>query len=312
MLKSLSYAMDDFPAHMKSMLAQERLRTAASKPGQARSNIMSQLLQASEASGAGEGLSQEEMLGNLFVFGAAGFDTTANTLSYALVLLARLPEWQAWLVEEVDRILPAELTSEQLEYSAVFPQATRMLAFMYETLRLYTPLVHMAKVAKTQQVLSTSSGEYWLPANTTVYVNSIAVHLSAAVYRNLNLHEGESPRDDDEFRFRPSRWLNRPGSPQIHFQPPKGTFLAWSAGPRVCPGMAMAKVEFSAVMLTLLRRSHLEAVALEGEERADMERRLDARLRDSMSVLTLQMNGVYDVGEGGQGLPLRIVRRHGD
>jgi len=112
-------------------------------------------------------------------------------------------------------------------------------------------------------------------------------------------------------RFRPSRWLNHPGSPQIHFQPPKGTFLAWSAGPRVCPGMAMAKVEFSAVMLTLLRRSRLEAVALEGEERADTHRRLDARMRDSMSVLTLQMNGVYDVGEGGQGLALRVVRRRG-
>ncbi|KAK0940387.1 hypothetical protein LTR91_027204, partial [Friedmanniomyces endolithicus] len=81
------------------------------------------------------------MLGNLFVFGAAGFDTTANTLSYALVLLARYPAWQAWLVEEVDRIFPAQPTSEQqLEYSAVFPQATRTLAFMYETLRLYTPL----------------------------------------------------------------------------------------------------------------------------------------------------------------------------
>ncbi|KAK0949419.1 hypothetical protein LTR91_026473, partial [Friedmanniomyces endolithicus] len=66
MMQSLGYAMDDFPAHMKSMLAQERQRTAASKLGQARSNIMSQLLQASEASGAGEGLSQEEMLGNLF------------------------------------------------------------------------------------------------------------------------------------------------------------------------------------------------------------------------------------------------------
>ncbi|KAK0305678.1 hypothetical protein LTR82_016686 [Friedmanniomyces endolithicus] len=313
MMQSLGYAMDDFPAHMKSMLAQERQRTAASKLGQARSNIMSQLLQASEASGAGEGLSQEEMLGNLFVFGAAGFDTTANTLSYALVLLARYPAWQAWLVEEVDRIFPAQPTSEQqLEYSAVFPQATRTLAFMYETLRLYTPLVHLAKVAKTPQLLSRSRGEYWLPADTTVYVNNIAVHLNADVYRNLNLHERESPRNDDECRFRPSRWLNAPGNPQIHFQPPKGGFLAWSAGPRVCPGMAMAKVEFSAVLLTLLRRSRLEAVALEGEARADTDRRLEARLRDSMSVLTLQMNGIYDVGErGGQGLALRVVRRRG-
>ncbi|TKA66445.1 hypothetical protein B0A55_10006 [Friedmanniomyces simplex] len=220
MIQSLSYAMDDFPAHTKQMLEQERKRTAASRDGEARSNIMSQLLQASESSGKGEGLTQEEMMGNLFVFSAAGFDTTAGTLAYALVLLARYPEWQDWLVEEVDRILPADFTPEQLEYGAVFPQASRMIAFMYETLRFYTPVVHLAKEAMVEQVISTSGGEYWLPANTVVYVNSIAVHLNPDVYRNLNLQKGELPSDDDEYRFRPSRWLNPPVSQQVHFQPP--------------------------------------------------------------------------------------------
>ena len=34
-------------------------------------------------------LSEDEMMGNLLVFTSAGFDTTANTLSYAPVLLYR-------------------------------------------------------------------------------------------------------------------------------------------------------------------------------------------------------------------------------
>ncbi|KAK3073291.1 hypothetical protein LTR53_005243 [Teratosphaeriaceae sp. CCFEE 6253] len=309
MLKALGYAVEDFPAHTKSMLEQERARMAASAHGEARGNIMSQLLQASESSEKGQGLTQEEMMGNLFIFSAAGFDTTANTLSYALVLLARYPEWQQWLLEEVDRVLPVDLTSEQLEYSTVYPQATRMLALMYETLRLFTPVVHVAKMTVAEQALSVSSGEYWLPAGTTVYVNSIAVHLSPEVYRNVNLQEGDRASDDDEARFRPSRWLNPPGSVQPLWQAPKGAFLPWSAGPRVCPGMSMAKVEFSAVMLTLLRHSRLEAVALDGENREMTDKRLDARMRDSMSVLTLQMNGVYDLAPGEAGLPLRVVRR---
>jgi hypothetical protein len=73
--------------------------------------------------------------------------------------------------------------------------------------------------------------------------------------------------------------------------------------------MAMAKVEFSAVMLTLLRRSRLEAVSLEGESREQTDRRLDARMRDSMSILTLQMNNVYDMADSEKALKLRMVRR---
>ncbi|KAK4897815.1 hypothetical protein LTR27_004587 [Elasticomyces elasticus] len=308
-LNALGYAVEEFPAHTHAKLEQERKRAAASKDGEARGNIMSQLLQASEDSEKGEGLTQEEMMGNLFVFSAAGFDTTANTLSYALVLLARYPEWQQWLLEEVDTILPADFTAEQLDYSSVFPQATRMLAFMFEVLRFWTPVVHLAKETVVEQMITTSHGDYWLPANTAVYVNSIAVHLDPEVYRNINLQDGEFPSDDDENRFRPSRWVNPPGSQQVHFQPPKGTYLPWSAGPRVCPGMAMAKVEFSAVMLTLLRRSRLEAVSLKGESREQTDRRLDARMRDSMSILTLQMNNVYDMADSEKALKLRMVRR---
>jgi hypothetical protein len=32
-------------------------------------------------------------------------------------------------------------------------------------------------------------------------------------------------------------------------------------------------------------------------------------MRDSISVLTLQMKGVYDVGDGGEGLRVRVSRR---
>ncbi|KAK4909375.1 hypothetical protein LTR49_021827 [Elasticomyces elasticus] len=206
-LNALGYAVEEFPTHTHAKLEQERRRAAASKDGEARGNIMSQLLQASEDSEKAEGLTQEEMMGNLFVFSAAGFDTTANTLSYALVLLARYPEWQHWLLEEVDTILLADFTVEQLDYSSVFPQATRMLAFMFEVLGFWTLVVHLAKETVVEQMITTSHGDYWLPANTAVYVNSIAVHLDPEVYRNINLQDGEFPSDDDDNLFRPSRWV---------------------------------------------------------------------------------------------------------
>ncbi|KAK4542300.1 hypothetical protein LTR36_006953 [Oleoguttula mirabilis] len=310
-LNSLSYAMQEFPTHTMDMLDQERQRSAASKDGKARSNIMSQLLQASESPGVDEkskALSDEEMMGNLFIFTAAGFDTTANTLSYAVALLVRFPQWQDWLVEEIDSILMTEVTNEELEYTAIYPRCIRIMAFMMETLRLYTPLVHIPKQTRTPQTIQTTSGDYWLPANTTLYLNNVALGLDPEVWRNLNLSNEAEATEDDELRFRPTRWLNPLGSAQPLFSPPKGRFLPWSAGPRVCPGQKMAQVEFTAVILALLRRNRIEAVPLSGESTEQVNSRLDALMKDSISILTLQMNGVYDVDED-KGLRLRMCKR---
>lgn len=317
-LKTLGYAIQEFPQHTHTMLNEEsqRLREQQSV---SRSNIMSQLVQASENGDPDlrtgdkkmKALSDEEMMGNLFVFTGAGFDTTANTISYALILLSRYPQWQDWLFEEIDGILSNETaTDEELDYATIFPKATRVLALMLETLRLFTPLIHISKQTAKEQTIQTSKGIYWLPANSTVYVNGVALHLDPMIWRNLNLADKEEASDTDEYHFRPTRWVNPPGSQHPLFQPPKGTYVPWSTGPRVCPGQKFAQVEFVTVFLTLLRQHKLSAVALEKESQEDVEKRLDARMKDSMSVLTLQMNGVYDVSSSNEkGLKLRLSRR---
>lgn len=318
-LKTLAYAVEEFPKHTNAMLDAERQRLRQEQ-SVSRSNIMSQLVQASEHGDPdlqtpGEkktkALSDEELTGNLFVFTAAGFDTTANTISYALITLARYPRWQDWLFEEIDSILPRNVASdEKLDYATIFPKANRVLALMHETLRLFTPLVHISKQTATPQTIETSKGKFWLPANTTVFINSTALHIDPAVWRNLNLADKEEPSDEDEHTFRPSRWMNPSGSQQLLFQPPKGTYVPWSSGPRVCPGQKFAQVEFVTVFLILLQRHKIEAVPLENESRADMERRLDTRMKDSMSILTLQMNNVYDVSDSaGKGIKLKLAKR---
>lgn len=314
-LKALSFAMREFPIHTRNILDQERQRTLAAH-GETRSNIMSQLLHASEqGDGTGKGskaaLSESEMLGNLFIFTAAGFDTTANTLAYALVLLARYPQWQDWLFEEIDSIMPADSTAD-LDYAAIYPKAIRVQAVMLEVLRVFPPVIHIAKMTRTPQKITTSRGTFNFPANTTVYINTVGLHIDPAVWRNLNLSSGEVKSETDELLFRPTRWINTNApaeGPQL-FKPPKGAYVPWSAGPRVCPGQKMAQVEFAAIFLKLFRGARIEAVSEQEETREELEQRLDARMRDSISVLTLQMNGVYDVGDKEEGgLKLRVRRR---
>ncbi|PIA91796.1 hypothetical protein CB0940_09194 [Cercospora beticola] len=325
-LRDVGQAVKEFPSYNKSLLEREKAQNA--EAGQSRNNIMSQLLKASESEtkNGARVLTEEEMSGNLFVFTAAGFDTTANTLSYALVLLCCHPEWQDWMFEELDSILPSADSTEELDYTSIFPKATRTLAIMFETLRIFSPLVHMAKQTVTEQTITTSRGTFWFPPNATVYVNNIGLHLAPDVWRNLNVHEEWNEHEDrrDEEHFRPSRWLNTNIAPlsdsnsqPTFFQPPKGTFSPWSLGPRVCPGQKMAQVEFVSIFVTLFRRYRVEAVpekksdSGEWESKEEVRVRLERKMKDSESILTLQMRGIYGVKDenGKEGLALRLVRR---
>lgn len=300
----------------KEILDQERERRARGEQPP-KPTVVSKILRASEeGKDQGLALSEVEMISNLFIVTAAGFETTATTLAYAVVLLARYPEWQDWLLEEVDS-LPTTATDEEglVDYNAVFPRATRTLAFMFETLRLFPAVPHVHRETSAPQTLQAMTGTIHVPAGMRVYVNSLALHLLPS-WRDVN-RESDPPvvqaaaQDgglSDEHVFRPSRWLNPPGSAQAHYHPPKGTWVPWAMGPRVCPGMKMAQVEFTAAVLTLLQHHRVEAVPLPGEDRAATEKRLDGRLRDSRWVTVLQMNGVFEPREG-EGLRLKLSKR---
>lgn len=235
----------EFPIHTEAMLDQERQRACDDQTATGRSNIMSQLLRGSDE----QHLSEEELTGNLFLFTAAGFETTANTLSYAIVLLSRYPRWQKWLFEEVDNLMSTD-GSEDPVYAAVFPKVTRIMAVMLETMRLYTPVVHVIRTNKTPQELKTVNGMIHLPAGSSVVIDNIALHLDPDVWPDIN-RCSDPPWvavDDkslpDEYTFRPSRWINPPGSTRPIYQPPKGYFIPWGHGPRICPGQKMGQVEF--------------------------------------------------------------------
>lgn len=271
-MRHLGQAKVEFPIHTEAALSQERQLAAES--GAPRNNVMSALIAASEQDEGSEkktkgpALTEKELQGNLWIFTAAGFDTTANTITFSLILLARYPRWQKWLLEEIDTLIPNP-DIEELDYQEIFPRAHRVMAVMLETLRLYTPLIHILKEAKTEQQMTTSlCGTFRIPAPANIYVNTVLLHRDPDLWRNLNMTKMElsASKDDedglagDEHNFRPTRWLNPPDSESKLFQPPKGAFLPWSAGPRVCPGQKMAQVEYVGVIVALFARRKLEVV----------------------------------------------------
>lgn len=76
-----------------------------------------------------KGLSVGEIFGNIFVINFAGHDTTANTLAFAVLLLAAHPKVQSWVAEEVRNHVKGT-SPESWQYKDVFPRLVRCQAVM--------------------------------------------------------------------------------------------------------------------------------------------------------------------------------------
>lgn len=127
-----------------------------------------------------------------------------------------------------------------------------------------------------------------------MYISTVALHSDPKTY-------GADASD-----FNPSRWLNSPSLVPSATDPsytiaaqiknfPKGTYLPWSSGPRVCPGQKMAQVEFVTVFMTILGKYRCEAERSEGEGDEQVKRRVEAIMRNSAPKLTLQMSRNEDL-----------------
>lgn len=129
---NFALAVQRFPSYSKQVLEHERSLVAQDST---RSNFIAMLLaehdaKTANAPAAAQRLQVEEIQGNLFAFSAAGFDTTANSMIYAVALLAAYPRWQDWIAEELTHVLKEEDTIEQSQYPEVHHRLGRCEALM--------------------------------------------------------------------------------------------------------------------------------------------------------------------------------------
>lgn len=255
------------------------------------------------------GLSDDEIYGNLFLYNLAGHETTAGTLCYGIPLLAIHPDVQSWIREEIQHILGTNTSATSgkngdigkptdINYEEIFPRLKRCLALMYETLRLYGPLYGIPRYTGTATLAVKIDEErtVLLPPKTSIAVNNGATQTDPAVW------------GDDAHIWRPSRWISSSTSSETKTEEEvtgglddekflllepgtrfKESYLAWSSGPRVCPGMKFSQVEFVAVIMSLFHTHRVEPVVDRGETMTQARARLQDILDDSHMIVTVQM-----------------------
>lgn len=165
----------------------------------------------------------------------AGYDTTGTTLAWACYELAKNPEIQEKLRQEVEDILDGD-PERKLTYDDI-QSMTYLDQVINETLRFHNPVGALQRsAAKEYKVPGT---DIVLPKDTMVWINVLSMHFDQKHYEN--------PHGFDPDHFSKDAKSNR--HPYA--------FMPFGHGPRNCIGMRFAVMEAKIALANLVRNFNL-------------------------------------------------------
>ncbi|KAJ6562234.1 cytochrome P450 [Mycena capillaripes] len=232
-----------FANHVGHQIVREKM-DALRKGSRIQMDVYDTLLEQGYSDKKRNTLSEQELAAQTGIILVAGQDTTANTLAFGLLELARNPEFQDQLRAEIHSSLGA---------TVLYDSMPLLNAFIKETLRVYPAGPIPEKVALQDtviplaEVVTTSNGEIMkqLPVR-----KGQTIHIATAAYQRL-----ESRWGADAHKFRPSRWIDGIIS-QGQAVGPYANLLTFLGGPRMCLGWRFAILEMQVFFSELVGKFH--------------------------------------------------------
>ncbi|ERN42138.1 cytochrome P450 [Rubidibacter lacunae KORDI 51-2] len=178
----------------------------------------------------GSQMSDRQLRDELATLMLAGHETTANALTWTWMLLAQNPQVEAKLHQELDVVLQGRLPS-----AADLPHLTFAQNILKESMRLYPPIVLMARSAIQDYVLMGCR----IPKKCIVLMSPWVMHRSDRYF-------------EDPLSFQPERWEN-----DMEKRLPKCTYFPFGEGPRICIGKSFAQMESILILATIAQRYRL-------------------------------------------------------
>lgn len=180
------------------------------------------------------GFTDDELVNQIMTFLAAGHETTASALTWAIYMLCRHPTTQVKLRAEVHLRLTPQLSGSQPITADLIDSAPYLQAFCHEILRLYPPV----SITIRQAVVDTVIASVPIPKGTTIILAPWAINTSTALW------------GPDAQAFRPERWIeSASGGVGSNFG-----FLTFLHGPRSCIGQRFAEAELACLLATWVGR----------------------------------------------------------
>ncbi|KAF9048946.1 cytochrome P450 [Panaeolus papilionaceus] len=227
--KAAGQALVEMRKYMTEMIHQRRHSEKVE-----RNDLFSILLEENSQHLDDAALTDDELIGNVFLFLLAGHETTAHTLAYAFCLLALYPDEQEKLYQHIKSVLPDGRTPKYEDMNTL----TSSLAVLHETLRLFPVATSFPKVSTEDTILTTHNlqGEpktIAVPKGAYITISIVGIHYNPRYW-------------PDPKAFKPERFLKSDW--------PRDAFIPFSSGSRACLGRRFAETEAVAVLTMLVSR----------------------------------------------------------
>lgn len=171
----------------------------------------------------------DEIIEHLILLFWAGYDTTASSVSWVLHVLARRPDWQRRLRDDlakVDDIASMENRSD----------LQQVAWFLYEIERMYPSVLFFPRIAMED----IEYAGYSIPKGTPTFYSPYMTHHDPGSFENPDV-------------FDPERW-----DPELGDKQAKRSYLVgFGGGPRICLGKAFANLQLRIVLHAILGRYRL-------------------------------------------------------
>ena len=218
-------AMDDVIARLVAARREEK---------KDRGDLMSHIVFATDEQG---GMSEQQMRDELMTLIFAGHETTAHTLTWAWYLLAKNRDKLRKAQQEIDEKIGARPIGVDDLHDLPYLEMC-----LKESLRRLPAVWIFAREAQTDLRIA----DHLIPKGAILAISPLAIGRNEKYY-------------DNPLEFRPERWTR-----DFERQLPRGAYVPFAAGPRVCLGKQFAMMEMRIVLGTLIQ--NVDINILEGFE----------------------------------------------
>ncbi|KAI2612348.1 cytochrome P450 [Hypoxylon fragiforme] len=192
-------------------------------------DLLSYIIEESMPGGPAENIAEENFLGHLLQFMAAGHATSADTLTWSLYTMATNQEIQKQVRDEIADLA---IRKPDMPFSDI-DNLPYLNNFIKEVLRLYAPSTSHHREAGEDMVID----GVFVPKGTTFDIIPAMPMLNPAIW-------GDNAEEAD-----PTRWDRLTPDQASPF-----AFEAFSNGPRMCIGKIYAMMEIKIILVELVQR----------------------------------------------------------
>jgi cytochrome P450 len=206
-----------------SLIRQRRNQTESAN------DLLSMLMEARDEE-TGQQMDDKLLRDEVATLMLAGHETTANALSWTWMLLAQHPEVRQKLQAELQQLQGRLPTIEDIRSLHYTNQVVK------ESMRLYPPVSIFGREAARDCTI----GDYEIPQGTVIMISQWVMHRHPKYF-------------DNPEAFQPERWTE-----EFEKQLPRGVYIPFGDGPRICIGKGFAQMEAVLLLATIAQRFELD------------------------------------------------------